>query len=282
MTSNLASRAVERRRQALARELRGRGLEIGALRTPTTLPHASDVLYSDILTAEQLDRLYPGSKHPDIISDSERFPDVPDNSFDFVVANHVLEHVSNPIGALEEWHRILRPGGLLLMALPDKRFTFDRRRQRTSLAHLLSDYNSDLPAQQLNARHLLEWAQYVEQLEPGTAQFERWVAGQLERGYSVHNHVWIVQDVFDVLVWINTHTHGRFVVDGWHNSSPLTGEFVLLLRAVESAEAGTSSMGLTLARFRASLQDPVLHLGAVALRIASAARRAFRDSRGSD
>jgi hypothetical protein len=55
------------------------------------------VLYSDILSPEQVDALCPGAKHPDIISDAESFPMVSSDSFDFIIANHVLEHLTDPI-----------------------------------------------------------------------------------------------------------------------------------------------------------------------------------------
>ncbi len=43
----------------------------------------------------------------------------PDNSFDVVVMWHVLEHVSDPRPTLAEVSRILRPGGLFLVAVPN-------------------------------------------------------------------------------------------------------------------------------------------------------------------
>ena len=43
----------------------------------------------------------------------------PDNSFDVVVMWHVLEHVSDPRPTVAEVSRILRPGGLFLVAVPD-------------------------------------------------------------------------------------------------------------------------------------------------------------------
>lgn len=256
--------AVERHRQSFARLLRGRGLEIGALMNPTPLPHATEVLFSDILTGEQIDRLYPGSTHPDIISDSEQFPTVDSQAFDFVIANHVLEHVTSPIRALSEWHRILKPGGLLLMALPDKRFTFDRRRQRTTLDHLVEDFRSDAPPHDLNRVHLLEWAEHVEGLTPGTGAFDTWVASQLANGYSVHNHVWVAQDLFELLDWMRLNTPAVFAPERWANSSPARGEFVLLLRALP--ERGTVTFAG--ARTRARLQHPLLELSALATRAA--------------
>ena len=43
----------------------------------------------------------------------------PEAHFDEVIVWHVLEHLSDPRGTLEEVHRILRPGGRLVVAVPN-------------------------------------------------------------------------------------------------------------------------------------------------------------------
>jgi len=63
-----------------------------------------------------------------------------DDSLDYVVSSHVLEHVANPVAALEEWYRVLRPEGIIYVVVPDRRFTWERRRPLTPVAHILSDY----------------------------------------------------------------------------------------------------------------------------------------------
>ena len=39
----------------------------------------------------------------------------PDNEFDLVFSNSVLEHVKNPKKALQEMYRVIKPGGKLLV-----------------------------------------------------------------------------------------------------------------------------------------------------------------------
>ena len=64
---------------------------------------------------------------------------IADASYDFLLSSHCLEHVANPLGALCEWRRVIRPGGHLIIILPDPSRTFDHRRRVTELAHLQAD-----------------------------------------------------------------------------------------------------------------------------------------------
>ncbi len=41
-----------------------------------------------------------------------------DNSFDRLIATHVLEHIVNPHDVLREWSRVVKPGGVLSLVLP--------------------------------------------------------------------------------------------------------------------------------------------------------------------
>ena len=44
--------------------------------------------------------------------------DLPDHSFDRLIASHVLEHLTNPHIVLREWCRVLKTGGMLSLILP--------------------------------------------------------------------------------------------------------------------------------------------------------------------
>jgi SAM-dependent methyltransferase len=65
-------------------------------------------------------------------------------SYDFILCSHVLEHIANPIKAINEMLRILKKDGYLLLLLPDKNYTFDHNREYTSFQHLLDDYNNQI------------------------------------------------------------------------------------------------------------------------------------------
>lgn len=53
----------------------------------------------------------------DIVSNIVSIP-VPDASFDVVLCSEVLEHIPNPVAAIQEFARILKPGGTLLLTAP--------------------------------------------------------------------------------------------------------------------------------------------------------------------
>lgn len=43
----------------------------------------------------------------------------PDNAFDAIIMNHVIEHVHNPVKLLTECHRIMKQGGILVAVTPN-------------------------------------------------------------------------------------------------------------------------------------------------------------------
>lgn len=53
----------------------------------------------------------------DIVSDITDMP-IPSASFDVVLCTEVLEHVPNPVKAVNEMDRVLRPGGYMILTAP--------------------------------------------------------------------------------------------------------------------------------------------------------------------
>jgi len=52
--------------------------------------------------------------------DAQYMQSVSDNSYDFVHSSHCLEHMNNPVVALNNWLRILKVGGHLICTIPDE------------------------------------------------------------------------------------------------------------------------------------------------------------------
>jgi SAM-dependent methyltransferase len=55
--------------------------------------------------------------NPDIVGDIHAMP-FADNAYDAICCMAILEHVENPIKAVQEMHRVLRPGGYCLCYVP--------------------------------------------------------------------------------------------------------------------------------------------------------------------
>jgi SAM-dependent methyltransferase len=129
----------------------GNGLEIGALGEPAGLPGGAAVQYFDALTQDQAAALFREIPREKLVKvgfigdlDNDGLDQFRDGTFDFVVMNHVLEHVANPVKAIREVFRICRRGGIVILAVPDKDYTFDRGRELTPWEHLWSDYVNDV------------------------------------------------------------------------------------------------------------------------------------------
>lgn len=115
---------------------------------------------------------------------------IADGSYDFVAASHVLEHVANPLRALTEWKRILKPSGTMLLVLPHRPRTFDHRRPFTTFDHLKADFESNVSEEDMT--HLEEIiALHDLALDPkaGSPQQFRQRCLQNASNRAMHHHV---------------------------------------------------------------------------------------------
>lgn len=133
-----------------AQYLKGQGIEIGAKSLPLKVPRGVKVKYLDHLNEKGLAKKYPSVPtkdlvNVDIVDDGERLGRVKDNSQDFIIANHFVEHTLDPIQTIENMYSKLKPNGILYIALPDKRLTFDKPRRLTSYHHLLAQRHKNPP-----------------------------------------------------------------------------------------------------------------------------------------
>lgn len=74
------------------------------------------------------DPVVPGVRGWDLEDgDAQYLRGVPDESFDFVYSSHTLEHMADARVALENWWRVVKRGGYLILYVPD-RDLYERRR----------------------------------------------------------------------------------------------------------------------------------------------------------
>lgn len=119
----------------------GRGVEIGAgaWRIPNINTRTVD------LSRELRNGNSSIAPPPDIVSTAYDLSMLPNESFDFVINSHLMEHLIDPLGALLEWKRFLKPSGILLMIVPDKRYKpVDRDYPETTIDELSERHQQSL------------------------------------------------------------------------------------------------------------------------------------------
>jgi SAM-dependent methyltransferase len=189
----------EEARRFLSRHLRGEGVEVGPGHSPFPLPAGARARYVDRWQPDENLARFPelgGTTFPApdvaVNFDRERLSPLANQSADFVICSHVIEHLAEPIGFLADIHRVLRPGGLLILLVPDRRRTFDSGRKATPLAHLVEEHAAGVT--DVNDEHVLDFlmnagdgASYLGVPEDA-AERARWFAWHRER--SIHVHCW--------------------------------------------------------------------------------------------
>lgn len=119
--------------------------------------------------------------------------------YDAVISSNCLEHVANPVKALSGWTEVLKPGGYLLLAVPDKTSNFDRFRADTPLQHLLDDAANDVGEDDLT--HLEEILRKHDlSSDPGAGgrfAFERRSRDNL-KNRCLHHHIFTPQVLKDL------------------------------------------------------------------------------------
>lgn len=129
------------------------------------------------------------------ISEGSDLQAIKDEQYDFLLSCHNLEHIANPLKAVNEWKRVVKKGGVILLVLPDKRFTFDKKRPYTTFNHILEDYKNNTAENDLT--HIPEILQlHYLKLDPGAEQdFEKFKnrCQQNFQNRCAHHHVYSLE-----------------------------------------------------------------------------------------
>lgn len=181
----------------------GRGLEIGALHHPLPLPEGARVRYVDRMSEDEVRMQYPELNgqplvHVDIVDNGETLSTLPDGREDFVIANQFIEHCQNPVRALVNMLRVLRYDGIVMLAVPDKRFTFDKDRPITTNEHILMECLHGTEA--TREGHFADVVGLPRHPER-KAELEAEMKRLMDMDYSIHYHVWDSDAFLKFLLW---------------------------------------------------------------------------------
>lgn len=217
------------RKRAAAQFLKGSGIEVGALHFPLKVPPGVEVKYVDYVSREENIRKFPELDAEkivptDYLEDGFTLASIPDSSQDFVIANHVLEHASNPLQVLCNWARVLKPGGILFVTVPIGSRCFDRGRSVTPLQHFIDDYEQARDGnvhalEERDRHHYREWLTIsTPNSEPKNRHYRNLAGEELERKVEamssckaeIHFHVFSQESFMTLLDCFITRIRGDF------------------------------------------------------------------------
>lgn len=185
--------------------LKGNGVEIGPAEHPLPVPHWTKVTYVDEISTEGLVELYPYLKkhdlvYIDVVDDGQELNKFKNSSQDFVIANHFLEHVIDPIKTIRNFYRVLKRDGVIYMAIPDKRFTFDKLRPLTPMERLIAFHDDPQKAEEGKWPMFIESAQYVE--GKSGKNIQKRAQELYDQRFSIHLNVWSQHSLIQLFLYI--------------------------------------------------------------------------------
>ena len=205
------------------RYIKGEGIEIGAQHSPTQVNRQNaQVRYVDRLVPE-VSAEHHGIDQADLVVPSfyleaDDLKGIEDNSLDFVIGNHIIEHTDDPLSTILEWFRVLRDRGVVFLALPN--FTsneYDFERLPLGLDHFVEAHANRKSASRTEHKieHWKEFVSRVDECEEGSAQFNAILKNYTETDNRIHFHVYDFKLIFDLLNWARRNHRIDFgIVDG--------------------------------------------------------------------
>ena len=83
----------------------------------------------------------------DIVAPGDDIP-FKDNTLDYVISSHVIEHFFDPIKAMQEWYRVIKPGGYIFTIAPHiDRVPDEHRSTVTPLTVFIERHSTGTPTE---------------------------------------------------------------------------------------------------------------------------------------
>ncbi len=246
------------------KKLKGRGVEFGALHNPVQIDtKKASVVYADKLNKQDAIAAFPEIEdvandivETDLIVDLDRdsLAFIREKDVDFVIANHVIEHLVNPISFLKRISDNLKPGGALFLTVPNKDHTHDKNRKLTRYRSLISKYY--LRTKRLSNERIRDYLKFkspVTEIHPRTVEYfennglplsyydgnkiplnpiARSKLYDYHRQRSIHVHVWN-RETFDFFLRRTIDLFKlKFEIEEALPSDVSPGEMIYLLRKI--------------------------------------------------
>jgi SAM-dependent methyltransferase len=201
--------------------INGNGLEIGGGYMPIfRKDQGYNVKTLDYVSADEIKQIYKeqavntsGIEEVDFIWKGGPYTDlVKGETFDWVVASNVIEHVPDFIGFINECTSILKDNGVLVLFVPDRRYSLDYFRSTSSLgsiidAHLLNR-KCPSPGNILDAL-FLETTPYRHSNNP----YDKDITFLENPNITAYNKTVAFDGYKDIHVWVFTPGHFRIVIE---------------------------------------------------------------------
>lgn len=230
----------------------GKGVEFGALHNPLPVDREkAQVLYADkfpkaklLKNFKELIPIQDSIVETDVFIDLNQndFKSLNNNDYDFFIANHVIEHLVNPLKFLENLNSIMNPGSYLYLAVPDKEYNFDHKRELTAWEHLYDEYLNNTT--KLSKAHLEDFifntSNEVLDRPESRAElnkkyrnwYKRFKLLQLHRKRSIHVHVWNQQTFTNFLNQAIARLNLQFKIVDTINSIDNREEMIYIVQKV--------------------------------------------------
>jgi SAM-dependent methyltransferase len=240
-------RRRNRIREYLSRRyIAGKGIEIGAQGNPLTVdPGKAVVTYVDRISVEEnagFHNLNARDLTPvDIYAEADNLAMFEDRSLDFVIANHLLEHVQDPLSSILEWLRILKDDGILFLSVPNYRCNeYDFERKPLGLPHIIADFEND--GIDKKSVHWEEFVEIVEGIPRSNRDFLKVLNEQYRsKDNRIHMHVFdneLLESIIDYVSANLSAPRGIQIIDSFCFKYSFEIVFVIRKRRETIGESG--------------------------------------------
>jgi len=144
---------------------------------------------------------FENKKGHQFICEASNLKTIPNENYDFLISSHCLKHCANTLKTVNEWLRVIKKGGVILLILPDKRNTFDHKRPVTTFKHLKDDLKNEINESDLtHLSEILELHDLSMDLPAGTIEQFKNRSIENYNNRCLHHHVFdleLLQNVYD-------------------------------------------------------------------------------------